>query len=325
MNKPYFYPLHHTRLLFIEGPEAAKFLQGQVTCDVRELAQQRLLLGAQCSPKGRVLLSFYAAQLQPEHIALRLPHSLAVPAQASLGRYIVFSKAKIRLAEHWQHLGFSQADSTALQPLLGTLPAIGHWAAHALGYVWRLNDTQAELWIAPPQDEATQSVLKTLTTSLQALVESGTIQEGSPDAWDLLHIRQGIAQVTPNTQDMFTPQELNLTLVGGVNFRKGCYTGQEIVARLHYRGQAKRHLRRFFLASAQRPTLGDAISDTAGKTIGHLVNIAQSDAGYELLASVSDAHHQQAQLAQGDTLQLLSLPYAIPSDDDSSAGASSHE
>ena len=87
--------LHQTQLLLVRGPDATKFLQGQVTCDLRELTDPVTRIGAQCNPKGRILLSFRALQIDDETIALRIPASMLEKAKNSLGKYIVFSKAKL--------------------------------------------------------------------------------------------------------------------------------------------------------------------------------------------------------------------------------------
>lgn len=298
----HFYPLNSSQLLFIEGPDAVKFLQGQVTCDIKQLSTQQVLPGAQCSPKGRVLVSFHVAQLQAEQLVLRLPANMLAQAQASLGKYIVFSKAKLQPAsEQWKLLGLS-GDLSAFEPLLGALPAKGHWAKCPAGYLWRLDDKRAELWC----DATGELPYSDLLQRAEQIAQQATEND-----WDLLHIENGWVQISPQTQEQYTPQEINLTLIeGGVSFRKGCYTGQEIVARLHYRGQAKRHTHRFTLNSQQLPVAGDSISNTQGASIGHVVAIAQGEQHIALLACVNDQFAQTAQLAQtAEPLQWQPLPY----------------
>src|SRR5688572_185168 len=97
--------LHQTQLLLVKGPEAGKFLQGQVTCDLRELSAPVTRIGAQCNPKGRILLSFRALQIDAETIALRIPASMLDKAKSSLGKYIVFSKAKLHDGDDYTLLG----------------------------------------------------------------------------------------------------------------------------------------------------------------------------------------------------------------------------
>ena len=100
----YIVKLDNTQLLFIKGPDSAKFLQGQVTCDVRELSSAVSRIGAQCNIKGRILLSFRALQMDVQTIALRIPTAMAELAQKSLGKYIVFSKATLSSSTEDFHL-----------------------------------------------------------------------------------------------------------------------------------------------------------------------------------------------------------------------------
>lgn len=309
ISEPFFCHLPNTGLLLVEGPDAAKFLQGQITCDIRELTDQKVLLGAQCSPKGRVLLNFYAVQLQPDTIALRLPRNILEQAQISLGKYIVFSKAKLRKADDaYAIIGLHSSRLDDFSNILGTIP---HepltWIDTPQGIIWRLDETHMELWLKSPT---------ALAPLGQSLAEVASLR--TENDWNLAQIQRGITCITPETYEQFTPQELNLTLVNGVNFRKGCYTGQEIVARLHYRGHAKRHTYRYHLTSPQAPVPGSLIVNSAGVNIGHIINIASSGNNqFELLACVTDEHINEAQLREtGEKLQQLPLPYAIPSADD---------
>src|SRR6187551_2232899 len=116
--------LHHTRLLLVKGPDAVKFLQGQVTCDLRELNVPVTRIGAQCNPKGRILLSFRALQIDAETIALRMPASMLDKAKSSLGKYIVFSKAKLHDGDDYTLFGlYGETAQQAAGIFFNALPA----------------------------------------------------------------------------------------------------------------------------------------------------------------------------------------------------------
>ncbi|HEY0893054.1 MAG TPA: hypothetical protein VGE32_08340, partial [Cellvibrio sp.] len=142
---------------------------------------------------------------------------------------------------------------------------------------------------------------------------------GDLNNWELLNIRAGVADIFPETVELFTPQEINYQLINGINFRKGCYTGQEIVARLHYRGKLKRHMYRFELSGNQLPAPGAAlVNATTRNACGHLVSAAiAADNRIEILASLLDEQLDQVTLETStEILKQLPLPYAIPTADE---------
>lgn len=308
----YIVDLGHQGLLSVQGPDAAKFLQGQVTCDVRELTGAKVTrLGAQCTLKGRMLLSFRALQLDSEQILLRMPGGLIEKAIASFAKYIVFSKAKLHdCSDAYHRLGLygPQAESL-LKRVLETVPAEREdWCAGERAIVIKLDEQRYECWLEPNSADAIE----------QALMSS-CIRAGE-NLWTLLDIRAGIGEVRPETSEMFTPQALNYQLVNAINFRKGCYTGQEIVARLHYRGTLKRHMYRLTTNSnsSQLPPLGSAVLTADQRNIGEIVLAAHTDSGaIELLATIADEQIEHAYIGTTtqQKLEQLPLPYAIPTGD----------
>ncbi|WP_323814427.1 hypothetical protein [Cellvibrio sp. NN19] len=306
--------LQHTRLLLIKGPDTLKFLQGQVTCDLRDLSAPVTRLGTQCNPKGRILLSFRALQINLETIALRIPASMMDKAKSSLGKYIVFSKAKLHDDSEYSLFGLYGDNSHAIaQQLFGGLP-VGDdgWIEQDGNILIQLAADRFECWIKATDSNEFEQQLSEHT------------QTGSLNDWELLDIRAGIANIYPETYEQFTPQEINYQLVNGVNFRKGCYTGQEIVARLHYRGKLKRHMYRFSVHNAgmtgdQLPLPGTVlVNATSRNACGHLVNAALgADGQIELLASLLDEQLDQVTLETStEVLSQLPLPYAIPTADE---------
>lgn len=302
----YLATLTNKQLLLVKGPDAGKFLQGQVTCDVKELNEPVTRLGAQCNPKGRILLSFRALQMNSETIALRLPASMMESAQKTLGKYIVFSKAKLQDGGNdFALFGlFGDSAAAAASTFFQQLPTTYEgWIEKDGSYLIQLAANRFECWVATA----------TVGSFLDA-IEKQT-QKVSADEWQLLDIAAGIGEVYPESYELFTPQELNYQLVNGINFRKGCYTGQEIVARLHYRGKLKRHMYRFEYKNDQIPPPGTTIiNSVSGQNAGTVVMAALNQQGkIELLASLLDEQIDQAKVESAtEKLSQLSLPYAIP-------------
>lgn len=313
-NTAHLVALQQTRLLLIQGPDALKFLQGQVTCDLRDLSAPVTRLGTQCNPKGRILLSFRALQINPETIALRIPASMMDKAKSSLGKYIVFSKAKLHDESEYSLFGlYGDNSHTIAQQIFGSLPTNDDsWIEKDGNILIQLAANRFECWIKTNDSSA-------LTQKLSEQTQTGSLND-----WELLDIRAGIANIYPETYEQFTPQEINYQLVNGVNFRKGCYTGQEIVARLHYRGKLKRHMYRFStpntgMTDGQLPLRGSSLVNASSRNAcGHVVNAAfGSDGQIELLASLLDEQLDQVTLETStEVLSQLPLPYAIPTADE---------
>ena len=302
----YLMPLNQG-IIAITGPDSTKFLQGQVTCDVRELASPKTLLGAQCNIKGRMLLCFRALQPTPEQILLRVHPGLVVNGLASLGKYIVFSKAKLSdESQHYRSIGVAgPAAAKVIKTVFDVvIDEDNGWQKSGENLIIRIDEHRYECWLAAAT--AAQSFIQLCTHTTAA----------SQEFWRLLDIRAGLGDITPETYETFTPQAINFQLVNGINFRKGCYTGQEIVARLHYRGTLKRHMYHFACELGDRalPLPGSALKNSEGKNVGELVLSAHSGPGRaELLASVTDDERADIFVENNpQKLSLLTLPYAIP-------------
>ena len=276
--------LDHLAALRFSGLDAEMFLQGQLTCDVAEIGAHSSGHGAYCSSKGRMLANFLL--WRDDHaFTMILSRDLAAFVDKQISRFVLRSRVKIE----------DMSDSIALVGAVG-LPAERLPASPSL----RLKD--GRLVFALPA-----------ATALEAL-------RGLPIAdaalWRWLDIRNGLPLVTAATHDQFVPQMANLELIGGVSFEKGCYTGQEIVARAQHLGKVKR---RMFLANAPAPAKGgDALysDDLAGQPCGTVVNAEVSpDGGYDLLAVLQAASQARSTVRlgalDGPALRFLPLPYAV--------------
>lgn len=300
-------------LLAIEGAQARQFLQGQVTCDLVSLPANLSRLGAHCNPKGRMLFSFRALVEQEQRLLLRLPSSMLEIAQKALSKYLAFFKAEQQLLADsvlLRGIAGPEARSLLTQHLGAPAEGAGEWVAHGAQKILTFDAQRFECWLTP--DEAHR---------LDSLFEDYRSTKGD-DLWRLLDIRAGLGEVFPETTEAFIPQTLNYQLLEGISFRKGCYTGQEVVARLHYRGKLKRHMHRISFPWPEEqplPSPGSQVppafeSESAGQV--QCVTAARADSdNVEALAVLSDADLTSEQLT-GDPkkLRILPLPYAIPSD-----------
>ena len=271
LNEPEFdsantlIPLSDYRIITISGPDALTFVQGQCTCDFTQLANDQWLRGAHCNPKGRMISSFTAAQLAPDVIGLRVHHSIVEIAANALKKYLVFSKATCEISE-LMAVGFHRTMATTLNLTLSA-----QHISHTPFGLMLASCHFAELWLAKDQLETLINTVKTtLTTHKQAITHPAIAIFSTPAAWQQIMIENAIAEVTLRTSEQFLPQAFNYDAIAAVSFKKGCYTGQEIIARLHYKGQSKQRLH---LAQSPHPAvIGQAIADKDNKVIGEVIN-----------------------------------------------------
>ncbi len=312
-------PLSHYRLLAINGPDSSKFLQGQTSCNMQEVSEEQSRPGVYCTPKGRAICNFHIAckPLAEDCLLLRMDAGLVTLCQQRLGKYIVFSDAKLcDASEAFIIIGVQGPRAkAALEQLFDKLPAC-HFASTSseLGVVIQQDDEghRYECWL--PVASALQS--------WQQLAE--LLPVGTSEGWQRQSIALGLADISTATSELFIPQMLNYQLTGHISFNKGCYTGQEVVARMQYRGKTKRRLYRARLA-ANAPAAGAALYSLQGEqgeqkvqSVGTVVNAVNDPAGgCEVLAVISDAQIVEQGIflqEKGPQLEILSLPYAINND-----------
>jgi folate-binding protein YgfZ len=306
-DSAFFCTLSHEGVLAVRGADASKFLQGQLTCNLDYLSDTRASLGARCTQKGRMQSSFRIL-LEGDGVLMAMARELLEPQLADLKKYAVFSKSKLTdESAAWVRFGIEQGD-TALASLGLGLPAEIDSVVRNDGLIAiRVSPDRVELWVAADQAD-------TLKGKLSALLAEGELNQ-----WLLGQVRAGIGQVMPTTRELFIPQMLNLQAVGGVSFKKGCYTGQEIVARMQYLGKLKRRLYRLQLDAGELPEPGTPLfSPTHGSAIGEVVLAARAGQNIELLAvlqaeAVEGGDIHLAAL-EGPALHLLDLPYQLDRD-----------
>lgn len=306
-DSAFFCSLTHEGILAVRGSDAGKFLQGQLTCNINYLSDDHAGLGARCMVKGRMQSSF---RILPEGngYLLAMACELLEAQQADLKKYAVFSKATLAdESAAWVRFGLHQGEA-ALQALnLYVADEAGATARHDGLIAVRASAGRVELWAPADQAGAVHEKL------------AATLPEGTLNDWLLGQVRAGIGQVMGPTRELFIPQMINLQAVDGVSFKKGCYTGQEIVARMQYLGKLKRRQYRLGLAETAVPKPGAEIfSPTHGSSVGEVVIAASSGSAVELLAvlsadAVADDNLHLSSL-EGPRLTLLDLPYELDRD-----------
>jgi len=294
-------------LIRAQGPDAASFLHGQLTQDMTSLREGTARLAGFCSAKGRLMASFIvwrAGADTPDTFYLACSADLLAPTLKRLSMFVLRAKCKLTDASADLPLyGLAGTDAAAW---LGDSAPATAWACATVGtgQAVRLPDVQgtARWLLAQPADAA--------APALPAL---------PADSWAWLEVHSGVVRISAATVEQFVPQMVNLELVGGVNFQKGCYPGQEIVARSQYRGTLKR--RSLVFDSAAPLAVGQEVfhSDDPTQPAG-LVALAgpRPDGGSSALVEIKLAALETGSLhagaADGPLLQRGTLPYAIPAD-----------
>jgi folate-binding protein YgfZ len=287
-------------LLAFTGADARAFLQGQLSCDVEGLAPDAVTPGSYNTPKGRMLATFLL-WAEADGYRMLLPRTLCEPIRKRLAMFILRSKVKAEdmTAEHRLY-GLLAGDAAEVCAPLGVAaPTQAYRVATTAGHTAVRLDTDRILLVTPAD------------VSLAATA-------ANDDAWALADIRNGLPWVLPETQERFVPQTANLDLIGGVSFSKGCYPGQEIVARMHYLGRLKERMLRAHVDTAP-PAPGTRLYSAAfgAQSAGMVVNAARlPEGGSELLAVAQRAAENAGDLAiatpEGPQLHPLSLPYTVP-------------
>ena len=290
----------------MRGVDASKFLQGQLTCNLDYLSDAKATLGARCTQKGRMQSSFRIL-LEGDGRLLAMASELIEAQLADLKKYAVFSKSKLTdESAAWVRFGLQNADA-ALLSLGLELPAETDSVVRNNDLIAiRASANRAELWSRAEQATDIQSRL------------AAQLPEGTLNDWLLGQIQAGIGQVFGTTREEFIPQMLNLQAVGGVSFKKGCYTGQEIVARMQYLGKLKRRLYRLTLEGEALPEPGAALfSPVHASAVGNVVVAAHAESGIELLAVLQADAAESGEIhlgsAEGTKLHLAKLPYTLDS------------
>ena len=246
-------------VMIFSGNDARDVLQGQTTRNFKNAATGSALDGAFCDLKGRVIADFCAVITRDDQILMRTNHDLAHYLQGHLKKYLMFSKTELLLTD---------------------------WSVYAC---------KADSTVAANQSMDEQVVVSRDPNFIELWLEAGEPPEGTVNAaaYGADRLIRGEARLSSELIGKYLPQDLNYDLNGRIDFDKGCYTGQEIIARLHYRGEPKRRLRLFSLPPTVTPQAGDKIVNDADKPVGSVVEcVSHGDEWLCLCESVLDIELQ---------------------------------
>jgi tRNA-modifying protein YgfZ len=303
-------PLTHLGVIRVEGEEAAKFLQGQLTQDFALLGQSEARLAAFCSAKGRMQASFIGFKRNEHEILLVCSLDLLTPTLKRLSMFVL--RAKARLSDATADFALYGLAGSALIDIAGE--AYSPWTKADLKegnlvHLYPCEATPRALLICPTGQDAPQA---------PPLAEA---------LWRWSEVMSGVATLSAPVVDAFVPQMLNFESVGGVNFKKGCYPGQEVVARSQFRGTLKR--RTYLAWTPANAQVGQAVfhAEDTEQPCGTVVQVAESpqnpDGGSQLLVSMQISAAQSPDLylsgeptgqARGGSVTLLPLPYPLLED-----------
>jgi len=299
--------LNHLGVIRLEGEESAKFIHGQLTQDFSLLKNGQARLAAFCSAKGRVLVSFVGLNVSDSEILLICSKDLLPPMLKRLSMFVLRAKTKLSDASDRYDL-YGLAGAAAL-PNSAEAVAATPWSA------WQ--NQGAHVIQLYPADGVPRQM--SVAPAGQTAPAGANL---SPDLWRWGEVRSGVGQVQAVVSDQFVPQMLNYESLGGVNFKKGCYPGQEVVARSQFRGTLKR---RTYLVHvdqvAQNVEAGQEIyaAHDAEQPVGAVVQAAENPAGgWDALVSLQTAAIEGSKLhvgsSSGPALEVLPLPYALLDD-----------
>jgi len=267
-------PLTHIGVIEVSGDDAQTFLNTQLTSDLAQVTANAAQYSGYCSPKGRLLATFLVV-LRGNDYLLMLPREITESVAARLKRYVLRAKVNVEArSDGYALLGIAGPQSASIVgQVLGQAPANPMQAAE-YGATTLVTLPGCRHFVICDRDQVDEQWNALSKQAIPAGVQ----------AWELQSIRAGVATVTAATQESFVPQMLGLEKIGAVSFEKGCYPGQEIVARTQYLGNLKRQL--YYGRCDKLLDPGDAISNSSnGKTTGTVTNAAPNlDDEWEFLA-----------------------------------------
>ncbi len=341
-SQPQLVDLSSLCVVDITGEDATSFLQGQFSNDLKKISPMRAQVTGYCTPKGRLLALPVIVGLEDGY-RLLIPDDVREGFVKRLSMFIMRAKVTVTERKDWACTGVllaSDGNPGPLADIIGALPGgVMEAASSAEGQLIRWHDfAGTESGSTSGTESGTESGTASATASATAsgctsrarylyiadiprqiaLWRAGAqLPQSGPALWRLGDIRAGMPSITAGVLEAFVPQMLNLQLVDGLSFTKGCYPGQEIVARMQYLGKLKRHMRRFSLpcqTGQAIPAPGASLVAGTDEEAGRVVDaVAGPDGKIELLAVVKVSTTDSLLTFQGHELSALDLPYELPS------------
>jgi tRNA-modifying protein YgfZ len=297
--------------LRLRGPDATRFLQGQLSSDVARLSPERSLLAGYHNPQGRVIAVLRLVQIAPDDLLAILPRELAPVVASRLSKFVLRSKVKIAdQSAEWRVSGLVQGDA----------------GAQASPAAVNAQERDGESVIVCVGDKPHRWLR--ITAAHNAAASGGAdeaVARGERDSWRRLDIAAGVPHVYAVTTEEFVAQMLNLDVLGAITFDKGCYTGQEVIARAHYRGRVKRRTQRFVSRGTLQLKPGDSAQLSDGRTakVVEAVQLADGRCEFLAVASFSRVAAESGVAAESPgaaeprnddaiDVEQLDLPYSLP-------------
>jgi tRNA-modifying protein YgfZ len=267
--------LSHFGLLKISGPDATSFLQGQLSCDIQDITKGTSSLGAYCNIKGRVECLFRIFLLD-ECYYLRFPLGLVEQTLNELQKYAAFSKVEVTDASNEIiKIGVAGKDieSFLLNPDSQTI---------VIRVPSPRSQSRFEVYTCANHSNNPDPLVNTLEQNIQYV---------SNNLWELLEINAQLPEIYPETVGKFLPHYINLPQLQAVSFNKGCFRGQEIIARMEYKGTIKRHLQHISCTNSQTlPSPGEDLLNSSSSIIGKIIR-SSLDANQHIQALAEIADH----------------------------------
>lgn len=304
--------LSHLGLIAIEGEDARDFLQNQLSSDVQQVNESHSQLSSYNTAKGR-MLTIVRLFMSNGIFYMSMPRELVDASVKRLRMFVLRSKVTLTpVTESWIRIGVSGPNSPRI---LEQLHISASLAANAVATTRNVICLQ----IPGPQPRFEIMGAESDIAPLWQQLRTQTQAVGSP-AWRLLDIYAGIPTLHTSTVEQFVPQMVNLQLIDGVSFKKGCYPGQEIVARMHYLGQLKKRMYRVHIDANEKPKAGDHVFESSTEntqSVGQIVDAQPSPVGgFDALAVIQITAAEQYDLhiidRTGPKVVRRELPYAFP-------------
>lgn len=291
---PYLSHCDHLAVIRVHGEEASHYLQGQVSCDLREVDQQGHRTGMHLTLKGRGLVSVRIVRDGDDYLLL-CPAELSEAVIKALMKYRLRAKVEFNVDQDLVVLG-----------LAGNLPTQAPDHGNSA-------ETDQGLWLRYPfTDHALLIVQQDNAEQIWQTLAADRATTGA-NGWRLADIDAGEGMVYPGAEDLFLPQVLNYDVTAGVNFKKGCYTGQEVVARMHFKGKLKQRMQRINYNADVDLLPGETLRDSNGKAAGEVVITARTPQGRAALVVLRrDTDGVLFREEQALDSQLGALPYSLP-------------
>ena len=300
------YPLDYQSAFKIVGPDSHAFLQGQLSCDLKEVNTQGSRLAAHCTPKGSMLSVMRVIKMSIDSYLIKTNSENLQNTIDNLNKYMMFSKAEaINISDQWLGFGIEGANAQALiSEQCEQCPAeINQTVVTDSKMAIKVSPTRYELWL-------------NITQAQQWLNETDICNKISPSKyWLKQDITDAIPDIYPQNSSQFIPQMCNLQALQGISFNKGCYTGQEVITRLHFRGKLTKHL---IIAKIKRDQLendvaiNDAVHSAEQNNVGKVLQSVDIEGVVYLQIIVSYKYSQEPLFFENNiAIQALPQPYEL--------------